>query len=217
MRRVANDVATMDDGSRVSAGTGRKVKVISQEGFTGPAPKAGKKATKAAKAAERAAMKKAAAPAKKAAPAPKTESGGSYADRQQAIRDVLAQKTESSRAPQGQQAQTAILTAPDGSRVFRKKFKGEDDEAKTLADNEELGALSMDALGIPVPAMVRKDNRTVDMEFITGKLGTDIVLDENRPMSGVNGPPARIRDSDNGRLIGIMDFLTDNFDRNPGN
>jgi hypothetical protein len=149
-------------------------------------------------------------PAKKVTPRAAAGFPGDFEDRKRSVADIVDQGGLSSRpAPTGAQGKTTIETAPDGRKIVRKQFNA-GSENKKLADAEELGPLVMDAVGIHAPAVTRVDDRTVAMEFIDGKSGSDIV-------GHGQSVPSSILDSDDARRIGLADYLTHSTDRNPGN
>lgn len=80
-------------------------------------------------------------------------------------------------------------------------------EAKRDADAEELGALVGDSLDLRVPAVVRTGPSTLRMEFIEGTEGGG----QWRP-----GLPD-FEDTDDGKLLGLLDILTGNPDRSGDN
>ena len=91
-------------------------------------------------------------------------------------------------------------------------------EAKELAHRmaaEQLGSSVLDAIGIRTSSVVKIGDREVAGEFVEGLTGTE--------MFGFRSfhPPSlewiAVRDSREGRLIGLADYLMGNVDRNTGN
>jgi uncharacterized protein YeeX (DUF496 family) len=122
----------------------------------------------------------------------------------------LAARTDLKRQSMiGTQAETTIETAPDGEKIVRKRFR-DTPEAKHMVDAEVLGPKVVEALGLRAPAAVPVDKRTVAMEHIEGKVG-DTVIPYGQDV------PKTLLDSEDGRMIGLADYLTDSTDRNPGN
>jgi len=124
-----------------------------------------------------------------------------YAQRQQAVRDVIEQPGSKTQAlEQGQQGKTTLVTAPDGRKAVHKSF---DHDALRRVDAEELGARIADAVGVRAPTVVRVADNAVGMEFIPGTVARrDAAI------------PAAVVGSDDGKLIGLADFLMHNSDRN---
>lgn len=78
------------------------------------------------------------------------------------------------------------------------------------ADSEELAALVGEAVGVRTPAVMRTSPTEILMEHIDGKSGADIVT-WGKP------PPDDLLNSDSGRLMGLLDVIVLNADRNEGN
>jgi hypothetical protein len=114
----------------------------------------------------------------------------------------------------GQTAYTDLLTFSDGSRVVRKdhsrmKHSGEDDLA-AFSDAEELAPRVLGAVGLR-PAKVRRTGPDeIHIEYVDGQSGEDLTP-WGRDIS------TEVRDSDDGRAMGLADHLLANADRNPGN
>jgi hypothetical protein len=114
---------------------------------------------------------------------------------------VVAADPGTIRAPLygGQTSVTELATAPDGTRAVRKTPRpGTDPEdARFLADGEELAALLAEAVGAPVPRVYRDGPGSVWVEYVDG------------PPAGpadLTGSPEEVR-------IGLLDALTGNGDR----
>lgn len=114
----------------------------------------------------------------------------------------------------GETAYTDLLTFADGTRVVRKdhsrlKYSGEDDLA-AYSDAEELAPLVLAAVGLR-PAKVRRTGPDeIHVEYVDGQSGEDLVV-WGRDI------PVEVRDSVDGRALGLADELLANADRNTGN
>jgi len=86
----------------------------------------------------------------------------------------------------------------DTMRIHQTKAQGARD-----ADAEELGSLAADAVGLRAPTVIRLDRTKVETELIEGEPGD----------FGQTGPV----DTDDGRLMGLLDYLTGNGDRSKRN
>ena len=99
----------------------------------------------------------------------------------------------------GQTPVTELATAPDGTRAIHKTPKpGTDPEdARFLADGEELAELLAEAVGAPAPRVYRDGPDSVWMEYVDG------------PPAG----PADLTGSPEEVKIGLLDALTGLGDR----
>ena len=133
-----------------------------------------------------------------------------YVARKQAVEDI-ARRNDLSVSPLATRGgvTTTLETAPDGKKIVRKDFSGAP-QAKHNVDAEELGPLIMGVAGIDSPAATRIDEKTIAEEFLEGETGDSIV-----PYG--QSVPQSILDSDDARLIGLIDYATSSADRNPGN
>ena len=111
----------------------------------------------------------------------------------------------------GQSATTELVKLRDGTRLVRKKGMdwGDPDEVaasiRTQADAEHLTSLLGRAIGAPVARVYREAEDTVWLEWITG----DII--------GARPDARALVDGRDGQLLGLLDHLTANADRNSGN
>lgn len=103
---------------------------------------------------------------------------------------------------------TRIRTYADGTKLVWKKAK-----TKHENDAEQLAALTGRALGLNAPRIYRNEENAVNMEFAEGKVAY------NAPVMSyqVDGVPQRIADTQDGRMMGLLDLLIDNSDRHNGN
>lgn len=111
----------------------------------------------------------------------------------------------------GWSAATNLDEHTDGAQLVRKSFPDNDliRSPDAQVDAEYLGALVAAAIGVNAPAVVRSDASTVLMEYVPdAKTGAQFP-------GGV--PPSAIVDSDAGRLVGLLDIILANGDRNSGN
>ena len=105
----------------------------------------------------------------------------------------------------GVSAETVLATATDGTRVVRK-----------IGGNpaaEQAASLIGRALGLRAPAVYRNDSSGVWMEYISDAQPWDV-------LAPTGADPDRRGDaigSDDGKLIGLLDIMTVNADRNAGN
>lgn len=114
----------------------------------------------------------------------------------------------------GLTAYTDLLTFSDGSRVIRKdhsrlKHSGEDDLA-AYSDAEELAPRVLAAVGLRAARVRRTGPDEIHIEYVDGQSGEDLTP-WGRDIS------AEVRDSDDGRVLGLADHLLANADRNSGN
>lgn len=114
----------------------------------------------------------------------------------------------------GLTAYTDLLTFSDGSRVIRKdhsrlKHSGEDDLA-AYSDAEELAPSVLAAVGLRSAKVRRTGPDEIHIEYVDGQSGEDLT-----PWG--RDIPAEVRDSDDGRALGLADDLLATADRNPGN
>lgn len=103
----------------------------------------------------------------------------------------------------------------DGGQIVRKHTASRAGSADVRnptdqADAEQLAVLVAHALGLRAPAVVRSGEHEIEMEHIDGVVGN-----EHDPE--VYGPtPEQMRSLD-GQLMGILDQIINNMDRNSGN
>jgi hypothetical protein len=82
-------------------------------------------------------------------------------------------------------------------------------QAARDADAEELGALTADAVGLRAPTVVRLDRSKIEMEFLEGKPGGGSIAEIPRGTV--------FEETDDGRLMGLLDYVTGNPDRSDRN
>jgi hypothetical protein len=100
----------------------------------------------------------------------------------------------------GNMADTFLLTYADGTKLVQKSGSRIDPRRST--DAEELGALVAQMMGVRAPAMVRSGN-SVTMEFIGGRAGSSLTASQ----------AARLAETAEGRLVGLMDAIVGATDR----
>jgi hypothetical protein len=108
----------------------------------------------------------------------------------------------------GEMAQTQIFTYPDGQAVVKKTYGRMDHDS---VDSEYLVGLVSEAIGAPTPAVVRDpggDPAVVWMQYVPGSLAASQL-----PRRLTPDPYA----SDDAALLGLLDVLALNWDRNAGN
>lgn len=131
---------------------------------------------------------------------------GNYTNRQKALKSHTGEPVVTP-LHGGISSKVELLTYPDGSRVVRKDY-GTDKLDHIPADSEELAARVLDAFGLPTPAVARQDSHTILMEYVDGEQGGE---------TGVLKAPANIRNSSEGRLLGLADAVMGHRDRGGGN
>jgi hypothetical protein len=113
----------------------------------------------------------------------------------------------------GSVAETSLVTYADGTTLIRKVHghrAANDADPVALTDAEELAPHVLAAVGLRAAAVHRTAATEVHMEFVHGRIGDDVVA------YGAT-VPSEIRDSDEGRVLGLADHLMMNTDRNEGN
>ncbi|MFD7658710.1 hypothetical protein ACFV4N_32450 [Actinosynnema sp. NPDC059797] len=113
----------------------------------------------------------------------------------------------------GSMGDTELVTYPDGTRLVRKR-NGSKAEAcgadpVRLTDAEDLAPHVMAAVGLPYAAVHRTAPDEVLMEYVEGRSGTHL--------TGGRHVPDDYTDSPDGRLLGLLDHITANRDRNSDN
>lgn len=136
-------------------------------------------------------------------PPPKAD-GGQRSPVAVRIADVarISQGEPVNRQELGGGTEAKLLTYSDGSRLVAK------DQSVRDNDGDELGALVGDALGLHTPATVRNGDQ-LHMEFMPGTVGAKV--------AAWTFEQDAILDSRDGRLMGLLDVLLVNGDRNSGN
>lgn len=114
----------------------------------------------------------------------------------------------------GETAFTDLLEFGDGTRVVRKDHArlashGEDDVV-AYSDAEELAPAVLAAVGLRAPAVRRTGRDVIHIEYVDGQSGEDLA-------GWGRDIPADVRDSADGRALGLADTLLANGDRNAGN
>jgi hypothetical protein len=112
----------------------------------------------------------------------------------------------------GANAKTELLTLADGSKVVFKKARAiEGVTARMQQDAEELVPAVLRAAGLRAPDIYRPTANQLYMEHFDGT-----VASKHRARGSFEIDPA-FYDADQGLLLGLVDQLTDNYDRNGGN
>jgi hypothetical protein len=138
--------------------------------------------------------------------------------RQKKLRELGAKKPAKTKALSGgiMADGTHLKTYDDGTMMVSKEYGGKTMlGAKHAADGEQLGARIMEAVGARHAAVVRTGPGGIDMEWVPGKTGAEFGYGDGFIREA--NVPASIVDSDDGRLMGLADFIMGNEDRNPGN
>lgn len=125
---------------------------------------------------------------------------------------VKTQPPVSERRLGGASAQTDLIQLADGTQLVRKRARPGMDDSQDPA-SEEATSLVGRALGLDTPAVYRPDDKTVYMRYVPDAVTAD------EAAAGGNRPPrfANAVSSDQGKLVGLLDLLTNNADRNDGN
>lgn len=129
------------------------------------------------------------------------------------VRRVETQREVESRRLGGLSAQTELVTLADGTKVIRKSARAGLDEMQDAAAEHAVSLIAR-KLGLRAPGVYRRDDRHVYMEYVGDAQTADEIA------RGVDELPTRLRqaiDSDEGKLLGLLDLLTMNIDRNQGN
>ena len=112
----------------------------------------------------------------------------------------------------GVNAKTELLTLADGSKVVFKKARAiEGRPARSQQDAEELTPMVLRAAGLRAPEIYRPSANQLYMEHFEGD-----VASKHRVPGTFRVDPAAY-DADEGLLLGLVDQITDNYDRNGGN
>jgi pimeloyl-ACP methyl ester carboxylesterase len=146
----------------------------------------------------------------------------------------------------GIQGDTRILTLPGGEKVIDKTLKDFDTgermghyiiKAQDMADAEELGYYVSQAIGAGAPPVQRRSPTRILTGYVAGKTGSqwaaarlqkhqqeeykdwgiDTEIAEKHAYDSTVVDQLGITHSPQGELIGVLDFLISNRDRNPGN
>ncbi|MGW4663190.1 VG15 protein [Streptosporangium sandarakinum] len=107
----------------------------------------------------------------------------------------------------GMSAMTELVTLQDGTRVIRKQTRPELGVTQDGAA-EHMAFLVARALGLRAPGVYRNEPDVVWMEFMDNA----VTAEETDPDRA-----AEARASDDGKVVGLLDVLLFNYDRNAGN
>jgi hypothetical protein len=124
----------------------------------------------------------------------------------------------------GSQGEVELVKTADGEwvrKVFSRGFStssgkvsaAEAKQLREMLDAEQLGPSVLDALGVRASSTVKIGDRELAGEFIEGQVGQEILGWGGKVPDRWND----IRDSPEGRLMGLADYLMGNTDRNSGN
>ena len=128
-------------------------------------------------------------------------------------RTVQSGEPVSTRRLGGSSAITELATFAGGVTAIRKAARPGEGELQD-ADAEQLTAMVGRALGLRAPAVYRGDGSSIWMEYIAdGETAEEAGAWAGELPDRFAGVP----DSDEGRLLGLLDVLTHNADRNDGN
>lgn len=169
-------------------------------------------------------------PAQPQDPTPDTEPAAEYGQNSQPVRELRKlfrdgslQRGEAKpedQPEQGQQGDTEIVTLDDGSKVV---FKSQEPERN---DREELSYYVSQALGgksgLPPIARNPDDPWQLVERVVPGKVAARYIQDHGDPSWEPDDYrwgdiQVDISDTDTGREVGLLDYVTGNTDRNTGN
>lgn len=125
---------------------------------------------------------------------------------------IATQPVTGQRRLGGASARTDLLDLADGTRVIRKR-EGAGGSDMHNPDAEEASSLLARKLGLPAPA-VHRDGDDLYMEYVNDGVTPE---EEGAWAGDLPARFARVPDSDQGKLVGLLDVLTHNTDRNTGN
>ncbi len=112
-----------------------------------------------------------------------------------------------------------LVTFNDGSRAVQKlaqtAFAGT--RPQELTDTEDLAGRVGQAIGAPVPQVVRTNNHEVFMEYVADARPGMSVLNRIGNTVERAGKFEEFIDSRDGRLLGVLDLIVGNGDRHAGN
>lgn len=113
----------------------------------------------------------------------------------------------------GSSAVTELVTMQDGATVIRKGTRMGSDDLQD-ADAEHAASMVARALGLRAPGVYRNDDSSIWMEYVA-----DGETPEEAGAWAGELPErfADVPDSDDGMVMGLLDVLTHNSDRNDGN
>ncbi|MFC4562331.1 ADP-ribosyltransferase, partial [Nocardiopsis mangrovi] len=106
----------------------------------------------------------------------------------------------------GNDGSTELMHFANGAQAVYKETEGTI-RARDRADAEQLGSLVGRAIGANVPGVLRVGEFEMFMHFMSGESGTTHIENPRSPL-------LRTRD---GHVLGLLDVLIANGDRNPGN
>lgn len=152
------------------------------------------------------------------------------------LRDAIVSGEASVQPLRGRNSNAVLVTHRSGRQTVRKTYQqiapqdvdpGFSSDMLTpgrQADSEELVSLVGQAIGAPVPAVERTGPNTVHIEVVPGQTLLDRWISQGRRMTIKQHDQykvdlsQRLGSSDAGLRLGVLDLLTDNWDRaNPGN
>lgn len=149
---------------------------------------------------------------------------GTYPARLAATRKAVDSEITGESRPLGggMTGTVTLVERADGTiveKVYGQRYRMSRKEIKDMTDAEILGASVLDSTGVRSAATVRTGADCVASELLEGKTGIELFPPMYGPVTFKDLDPefqALIR-SDEGRLMGIADYLMYNIDRNSGN
>ncbi|NJP27097.1 hypothetical protein FLW53_23430 [Microbispora sp. SCL1-1] len=127
-------------------------------------------------------------------------------------RRVETQKVTETRRLGGASAQTELVTFADGSKAIRKAARVGLAESQDAAA-EHAAQLIARKLGLKAPRVYRNDAGTIWMEYVQD----GVTAEEGGLLQRLRDRFTRVPGSDRGKVLGLLDLLTNNVDRNAGN
>lgn len=123
---------------------------------------------------------------------------------------------------QGAMGDTAIYRLPSGEEVIYKRQEAEDwaGDPGIYNDAEALSSLVAHAIGAPMPAIIKTDQTHLleqKAPGVTFSRYSNQVYEGSGKYADVTAAKERLYHSHRGQLIGYLDYMTGNKDRNDGN
>lgn len=138
------------------------------------------------------------------------------ADLVRTVREAKRDSTQWTKLAGGQASETRFGVTANGNQVVHKRPPswGDAADSKHQADAEQLTALMARKLGARTAGVYRDSVDSVWMQYVKGK--TTGELEDERGRAFAAEQEARIA-SMGGKRLGLLDVLSGNLDRNPGN
>lgn len=154
-------------------------------------------------------------------PARRPDAGGG--SRGQRLRAGIASGVGSERKlGGGAQGLTKRVTFNDGTEAIHKTNKRQSQgniSAKDQTDAEEISAGLAARLGLTAPAVEREDDARAYLSLVPGDPAVKVINAKVKGSSGLLDPDKdkALTNTDQGRLVGLLDIIINNTDRHGGN